>query len=339
MTGSSQTADGDGVAVADGRYADEKYNMRIFSENGTGSDRSEFNTSDYPVNVYFMDLSKLRTTSVHWHWHDEMEIVYVTDGIIEFMTNNASFQCSAGEGIVVNGSVMHNITGVSEKPGDFYSIIFAPELILGKKGGSLWGKYWIPFQNAAFQVMKLSPDIPWKIRMLEYAATVVEADKKHEPGYELAIKGALCSCMSVIASQLKPELQPDSSIESTDETRVKTAITFIKLHYSENIALEDIAKSTNVSKSECCRYFQRTLHVTPFEYLMRYRVFAAAGRLYDKADHVTSISELAMSVGFNNISYFNKLFRKYMMCTPTQYRKSMFRNNDSNDPDYMNFIS
>ena len=104
-----------------------------------------------------------------------------------------------------------------------------------------------------------------------------------------------------------------------DEARAKEAIRYIEEHYANPISLDDIAASIHVSKSECCRCIRRCMKMTPFEYLMKYRIFVAAGILCDD-DSDESIATLASRVGFNSSSYFNKLFRKYLKCTPTQYK-------------------
>ncbi|MBQ3037428.1 MAG: helix-turn-helix transcriptional regulator, partial [Lachnospiraceae bacterium] len=108
---------------------------------------------------------------------------------------------------------------------------------------------------------------------------------------------------------------------SHDEIRIIDAIAYIQEHYAELVTLDDIADSIHVSKSECCRCFKRAVNITPFEYLMRYRILQAADKILQNDREMTSISELASSVGFNNTSYFNKLFKKYFNCTPTEYRK------------------
>ena len=108
---------------------------------------------------------------------------------------------------------------------------------------------------------------------------------------------------------------------SLDEQRVKQAMLFIRMHHAEPISLEEIAGSVHISKSECCRCFSRTLQMTPFEYLMKYRIFEATRKMAQSPQEPPmSIADLAMSVGFNNTSYFNKLFKKYLGCTPTYYR-------------------
>ena len=75
----------------------------------------------------------------------------------------------------------------------------------------------------------------------------------------------------------------------------------------ETVTLEDISSSIMVSKSECCRCFKRTLNVTPFEYLMKYRILESTKRMHRKP--LDSISEIAGSVGFNNTSYYKRYSR------------------------------
>ncbi len=101
---------------------------------------------------------------------------------------------------------------------------------------------------------------------------------------------------------------------------MKQAMLFIRKHHADPISLEEIADSIHISKSECCRCFSRTLQMTPFEYLMRYRILEATKKMIEQIKEPMSIADIALSVGFNNVSYFNKLFKKFLGCTPTYYR-------------------
>ena len=103
---------------------------------------------------------------------------------------------------------------------------------------------------------------------------------------------------------------------------MKTALNYIKHNYNHEVSLDDIAKSCNISKSECCRSFKRILNMTPFEYLMEYRILKASEEL---AKNDKSISNIAISNGFNGTSYFGKVFKKYIGSTPSEYRKSLTR--------------
>lgn len=65
------------------------------------------------------------------------------------------------------------------------------------------------------------------------------------------------------------------------------------------------------------------MQVSPVDFLIKIRIFAAAKLLYKAPLNVESISGLAIQTGFNNISYFNRAFKKHMECTPTQFQKML----------------
>ena len=101
--------------------------------------------------------------------------------------------------------------------------------------------------------------------------------------------------------------------------RIKQMLNWIHLHYSEKIMLNDIAGAAQISRSECCRYFQRFLHITPMNYVIHYRIRQS---LFLLQQQEKSITEVAYQVGFNSTSYFIGRFREIMHMTPLAYRKS-----------------
>ena len=80
-----------------------------------------------------------------------------------------------------------------------------------------------------------------------------------------------------------------------------------------------IAATASVSESECLRCFRKTIGTTPIQYLKQYRIRQSAKQL---AETGLKISDIAVSCGFQDMSYFTKAFREQMGCTPTQYRKN-----------------
>ena len=92
---------------------------------------------------------------------------------------------------------------------------------------------------------------------------------------------------------------------------------YIEENYTENISLEELSKSANVSKSECLRCFKKSLNTTPYKYIMEYRLSKAANmlRYSDKP-----IGNIAIDVGFNQMSHFGKCFKEKTGYSPKQYR-------------------
>lgn len=283
--------------------------------------QEDFGSLDYPVSVSYLDLSKSYMNRIRWHWHDEMEILIINNGLAEVSTDDASYPLRPGQGIVINQNVMHSICSMNEKNCTFYSLVFHPDFLFGHKSNYLQTEFLLPIQNFhLFKILVLNESNAWHERMLDAVNDVIAANVTKQFGYEIATKGYLCRFWSEMVSRLPKLAAAPPPHVSLDEQRVKQAMLFIRKHHAEPISLEEIADSVHISKSECCRCFARTLQMTPFEYLMKYRIFEATKKMIEHLNSPVSISDIALSVGFNNISYFNKLFKKFLGCTPTYYR-------------------
>lgn len=284
-------------------------------------ERKSYETLDYPVIVYYLDLSTSYMNRVRWHWHDEMEILIINNGIAEVCTDDTTYMLHPGQGIIINQNVLHSIQLVNQENCTFFSIAFHPDFLFGYKNSYLQTQFLFPIQNfRLFKMLVLDEKNAWHERMMDAINDAIAINTTKPFGYELATKGHLCRFWSELVGKL-PQVQtaPPPQV-SLDEQRVKQALLYIRTHHAEPISLDEIADSVHISKSECCRCFARTIQMTPFEYLMRYRILEATKKLAAHSDIPISIADLALSVGFNNTSYFNKLFKKYLGCTPTYYR-------------------
>ena len=100
-------------------------------------------------------------------------------------------------------------------------------------------------------------------------------------------------------------------------TRLQLMMQYVHAHYSENITLEDIARTANISKSTALHLFQNNLKLTPVKYLINYRLKQAALLLINTEEKIATISN---NTGFNNVDHFCRTFKKTYKMTPTDYR-------------------
>lgn len=106
---------------------------------------------------------------------------------------------------------------------------------------------------------------------------------------------------------------------SLDNSRVvRKAVQLISQKFRERITVDEIAREVFVSPGYLCRLFRRELNCTMVDFLNRLRVEEAKRLLVDPKN---SISKVALSVGFDDASYFSKVFRKYTGLTPKEYKK------------------
>lgn len=288
----------------------------------------------YPVQVYFIELKNMYMHRIRWHWHAEVEVILVEHGEAIFLSDDRQIHLSAGQGVLINQNLMHSILSVDDTSScGLYSMKFHPSFLFGYGNTMMSGKYLIPILSSpAMKIITLRGQDEWHEKFLDIAKKIISVNMEKKYGYELVTKSYLCQLWGLLLEQVIPQNinKTKETTVSLNEARVKEAILYIEKHYSENITLDDLASSIHLSKSECCRCFKRTLQLTPFEYLMKYRIFRAASMIQMNDPSIRSISSLAFSVGFNNASYFNKVFKQYLHCTPSEYKRKI-KNNPVSD--------
>ena len=100
--------------------------------------------------------------------------------------------------------------------------------------------------------------------------------------------------------------------------KMKLILKFVENNYMEKITIEDVAKEVSLSQSHFMKYFKNTMGTSFIDYLNEYRL-TMASRLLISSD--SSILDIAAEVGFDNLSYFNRSFKKRFQQTPREYRK------------------
>lgn len=284
-------------------------------------ERTEFGSLDYPVDVFYLDLNQSYMNRIRWHWHEEMEILILNDGFAEVSTDDTTHTLKPGQGIIINQNVLHSICSTNGGNCTFYSFVFHPDFLFGHKQNYLQTQFLLPVQNLhLFKILVLDEANAWHERILDAVNDAIAVNLTKPFGYEISTKGHLCRFWSELIGRLPKTETAHSPKTSLDEQRVKQAMLYIRTHHADPLSLDEIADSVHISKSECCRCFSRTLQMTPFEYLMKYRIFEATKKMTEHRDNPMSIADIALSVGFNNTSYFNKIFKKFLGCTPTYYR-------------------
>lgn len=281
---------------------------------------------DFPVSTYSTDLSQLYMRMIRWQWHDEIELTIVTSGHALLRLSDQNIALAPGEGFFLNQNQLHSIRSADKEACTLHTLKFHPSFLFGYGKTSMSAKYLTPVLSSPFLhflILKKQDDATKEMLRLAQDTYFYCTEKKF--GYELAVKSLLCYFWKLLLPFDAPRKGAVTELPhvSMDSARIKEAILFIEKKHMEPLTLEEISASIHVSKSECCRCFRRSLGLTPFEYLMKYRIFESTRKIMRGDEAAKSISTLAASVGFNSTSYYNKLFKKYLNCTPTEYIKSI----------------
>ena len=280
-------------------------------------------TPGFPMRIYENDFSWYSNNIIDWHWHPEIEIAAVLDGRVTCYINDTAVEVGEGEGFIINSNIMH-----MEKPASMdqsphmITICFMPEFI-GDCGGDLISSRYIQpiVTNSAFKGMKLSDSISWQSGILAALKELFGISLSREWGYELRCRNIISELWYKLAVNLSFEKQESTPLHSNSlsESRLKDMLSFIHENYRSELTVDEIARSANISKSECFRCFRNIIGKQPVTYLIEYRLKAAAELLISTDMQIT---EVCFACGFNHISYFGKIFHQYYGVTPKQFRKN-----------------
>ena len=257
------------------------------------------------------------------HWHYEVQISLVTKGSVLFKTQERDFLLHTGEGIFFNSGCLHEALPADNRDSIYVCINFHPKIIYGYPDSLLKQAYVdTVLCSNDLQVIPLTSE-PWHKEACRLMRELARTNTDEEFGYEVRMYSYVLAIWHLVIKNNANSLSELASVTFAERQRIKNLTKFIHNHYMDAISLESIAESDHISKGECCRVFKRVLGVTPFEYLVKYRIKQSMKML---AMTSLNISEIAQSVGFGSGSYFTECFKRGMHCAPNVYRKRALSN-------------
>jgi AraC-like DNA-binding protein len=137
--------------------------------------------------------------------------------------------------------------------------------------------------------------------------------------YHLAVKSHLNAILLHIIryySRFKPNLRGYAN-KRRDIERLKNVFYYLQNNFQEKISLETVSRIACMSSSYFCRFFKKVTGSNLTDYIFRLRIDHAKELLLD--NHL-SITEVAYQTGFESHSYFDRIFKRFTMCSPQDYR-------------------
>ncbi len=132
-----------------------------------------------------------------------------------------------------------------------------------------------------------------------------------EPYTMASIKAALLSLMVAVCRRYSV----NADLENGRGESVRKAIGYIRAHFNEQLTVDEIAENVNVSKFYFCREFRRETGLTVIQYLNNFRC-REAEKLLNEGKY--SVSEIGRMCGFDNLSYFTRMYKQIIGVTPTK---------------------
>lgn len=280
------------------------------------SERVRYDRADYPVYIRKGRLSAYPNFTAESHWHDDIELILILSGQMQYNVNGEIILLKEGEGVFINTRQLHFGYSEEKTECEFLCILLHPLLLCSSR--TVEQRYVRPLlSDAQIPFCYLKGTCEWERKVLFAIREMYGI--RDDTFAELKIQRALLDiwialCENVISIQ-KAQIIPNHHLSV-----LKDMISFINEKYGEKLSLAAIAAAGKVGKTGCCTIFKRYLNKTPNEYLTELRLRKSMELL--KTTDMT-ILEISEAVGFSGASYFTETFHKVYGCTPGRYRKDL----------------
>lgn len=272
---------------------------------------------EFPVHISLEKIQAYEQHSFPWHWHPEIELTWIMSGQIEYFVNDKKYLLTEGEGLFCNGNTLHSGYMKDGQDCNYLSVTFHPRFIYGYENSLLQTKYVdIITSNESWHSLKLEKDIDWHQTIVRQIQNIYQISQSPSPDYELQTHLVLTEIWLNLY-RYYISLPVNAHHPQKHLSRLKDILFYLQERYAQEISLDEIADHVNICKSECCRFFKKYMKMTIFEYILFLRIQNSLPLLREGE----SITKIASMTGFSTSAYYGQIFKRYMGCAPSQYRK------------------
>ena len=269
-------------------------------------------TMDFPLEFYHVTQNHPQY-QMRIHWHVEFEFIRVLEGNLLLTLDEQEYNVSKNSSVFIPSGALHS--AIPENDCVYDCIVMDPNMLLNKSDTCC--KFIQQIMNHELEIQSIYDENYNDIHQIIW--TLFDAIASKSTGYQLLVQGALYHFFGVTISQdYRPEISSRTKRDLKRITQLKTALEFIENSYTTNITLKEMSDSVQMTPKYFCRFFREMTHRSPVAYLNYYRIERACYLLLTTNQ---SITEVAYNTGFNDLSYFIKIFKKYKGVTPKQYVK------------------
>ncbi len=272
-------------------------------------------SKEYPFKYYKEDIWLFDFHCIDWHWHSEVEFVFIEKGTAEFLVGSGRRVLTEGTGIFINSQVIHRFE--ASESVIIPNIVFSPSL-LSSEDSLIYLKYIQPLLDSSIECLTFLPEIPWQNDVLKNLLSVFDVQERTAVCEIKTVELLLKIWRTIYENVNISESIPTAKASAHTQAQLQIMMQYIHKNYAEHITLADIAQTVSVSKSSALNIFNKYLHISPVSYLINYRLKRAAKLL---AATGSSVYSIANDTGFENVGYFCRSFKELFGVTPSEYRK------------------
>lgn len=244
------------------------------------------------------------STLMHCH-EDIAEVLLILEGRGDYTVDLRRYQVAAGDVILCSSGALHDEFPRAGEPYRTLCIGIGALALPGLPAGCLIESRFSP----VFRRPEQFDDLRQMFCQIDrYAA-------EREDGYQRLCQYLMLASLELIRRMARGR---EAAPEAPEEAIFRQVARYIDRHYAEDVSIERLVRAFYISPYHLSHMFKQKTGYTVKQYLLRRRLGEAQIRLASTQDSVQTIAE---ELGFEDASYFSRIFSKYIGLTPTEYRK------------------
>ncbi len=274
--------------------------------------------SRYDIEFFKVNIEKIHF-SITAHVHSTIEFLYINEDKFQILINGDLHEAHKGDLVIIRSNAIHSIFHPNNCHGDYYVLKITSQHMLDIFKGAEDNECLLSFLRIkkddpiVFKSTELPDNIKniWKTMIDEYNSKremMILAEKAYASSF----------IISMYRDVLKYKCEKcDTYVKADMISQIYDIMEYVNLNYSSNISAIDCAKKINLSYSHFAKLFRAVSGKSFKEYLTDIRMAKAKNILLATE---LSITDVALSCGYNSHAHFTAEFKKYYGKTPTDVR-------------------
>ena len=254
------------------------------------------------------------------HHHPELEISCIQEGTGVFTCENKDYPFQKGDVFLHCGNDSHCFKYIAPGPQLTMLVFHFEQRQLWTLGGEWFEPAYMQLFSGGGSIGHYVPgSVPEAQMICRLLQESFDECSLKQPAYEMVVKSNLLAMLANLARYFHKDLPEKAGLPASHHMeQIEHSMRYILKHLDMQLSLDDLANEASMSRSYYSSSFRRLNGVSVWDYI--------TGKRIERAEHLLettdkSILEISGSCGYNNISNFNRAFRRVVGKTPREYRK------------------
>lgn len=273
-----------------------------------------------PEESFFIGIFQDHIDKSRWHYHQEYELSFITEGSGKRIVGDSVEEFHPGDLIFIGPRIPHvwfpdsaHKRQHSGRTLESVYLLFNQDILPASMTSLPEFGHIRKAMQLAERGLKITGETLNEVSRIMLQLPYMDKLKRLMLFYEIMDLIGKSDSFSYLASAdyVKTKFE-------TNNTRVNRIHEFLMKNYQNDIDLKEVAEIAHMAPASLCRFFKGVTGLTIFEYLNKIKIEFSCKLLLNTDLNILDIS---YDCGFNNLSHFNKQFKKFIGSTPTQFRK------------------